>query len=274
MLVGGGLAASPPRASPPWPGRSRSVAAASPGRLPRLGQGGGADGGQQHRRRLSASGAAGGGDGRWFPRLGTRDAVVDLRFPRAKVAAPPAFPPASPLPPRPDPAGRPCSRARGSRRWWRRRTSRPRGSSTASAAARHARAPAPPPRPRRRGPSRRDHPWAMLGRCDLSVWPRGGPHPSVQRITPPGRHGPRRPGVSRGSFGALLAVLKKCSNRAQKGDCQYGPSQDPLNDALARPPPPLIEGRRHRVVLWAGRARPGGHIFPKPCDHGVLRRPS
>ena len=28
------------------------------------------------------------------------------------------------------------------------------------------------------------------------------------------------------------------------------------------------------VLLWAGRARLGGHMFPKPCDHGVLRRPS
>ena len=81
-------------------------------------------------------------------------------------------------------------------------------------------------------------------------------------------------GATSASSGALLEVLKKCPNMAQKGDCQYGPPRGPLNDAPTRPPPPLTEGRRHRVLLWAGRARLGGHMFPKPCDHGVLRRPS
>ena len=81
-------------------------------------------------------------------------------------------------------------------------------------------------------------------------------------------------GATSASSGALLEVLKKCPNRAQKGDCQYCPPRGPLDDAPTRPPPPLTEGRRHRVLLWAGRARPGGHLFPKPCDHGVLRRPS
>ena len=81
-------------------------------------------------------------------------------------------------------------------------------------------------------------------------------------------------GATSASSGALLEVLKKCPNRAQKGDCQYCPPRGPLDDAPTRPPPPLTEGRRHRVLLWAGRAWPGGHLFPKPCDHGVLRRPS
>ena len=58
-------------------------------------------------------------------------------------------------------------------------------------------------------------PWrsrAILGRCDLRVWPRGGPHPSVQRFTTPGRHGPRRAGLSRGN----LCQFWRPSGRAQK----------------------------------------------------------
>jgi hypothetical protein len=54
--------------------------------------------------------------------------------------------------------------------------------------------------------------WAILGRCDLRVWPRGGPHPPVQRITPPGCDGPRRPGVSRGN----LCQFWRPSGSAQK----------------------------------------------------------
>ena len=39
----------------------------------------------------------------------------------------------------------------------------------------------------------------------------------------------------------------------------------PLNATPAHLSPPLIEGNRHRALLWAGRPR--GHLSAKPCDY-------
>ena len=90
-------------------------------------------------------------------------------------------------------------------------------------------------------------PWrsrAILGRCDLRVWPRGGPHPWVQRVTPPGRHGPRRAGLSRGNlcqFWRPSGSAQKVLKQGAKGRLPIWPASWP---AERRSHPPSAASNR------------------------------
>ena len=109
-------------------------------------------------------------------------------------------------------------------------------------------------------------PQGDFGRCDLRVWPRGGPHSSVQRVTPPGRHGPRRAGLSRGN----LCQFWRPSGRAQKVPKQGAKGRLPISPA-PRPaerrscPPSAASNRRQTApsTTVGGPSAAGGSYVPQ-----------
>ena len=56
--------------------------------------------------------------------------------------------------------------------------------------------------------------------------------------------------------------ISRSLKQSQKATSQYGLYLCPLNATPAHLSPPLIEGSRHRALLWAGRPR--GHLSAKP----------
>ena len=59
--------------------------------------------------------------------------------------------------------------------------------------------------------------------------------------------------------------ISRSLKQSQKATSQYGLYLLSLNATPAHLSPPLIEGSRHRALLWAGRPR--GHLSAKPCDY-------
>ena len=82
------------------------------------------------------------------------------------------------------------------------------------------------------------------------------------------------PVLNRTTLRATTKLLKQISQnrqkQSQKATSQYGLYLYPVNATTAHLSPPLIEGSRHRALLWAGRPRPRGHLSAKPCDYDIF----